>query len=248
MGRLAHNLSNLDKKLCQQVDFMQQARDEYERAEKRITDLAATTADIEADITATEEERDDLIARSIPTGTKGNEVQGHSLEVLNKFLDGAIGVVDSTVILRIQEELASIAFKIHECPAASTTPSEFGPDELGTVPATLTARGPAPSALDLLQDQTDQRLTAAYEVTTQDLLQAKATNILSKQALTQASSRTDTANEAEDDPHATTLQEAKAAASAARLAEQEADKANEAAKEALSLFKQHQKPGPYAGK
>jgi hypothetical protein len=46
MGRLAHKLAKLEKKLGRQADFMQQAKEEYEQAEKRMADLAATTAGI----------------------------------------------------------------------------------------------------------------------------------------------------------------------------------------------------------
>jgi hypothetical protein len=249
MGRLALCLSNLDNKLCQQADFMQQARDEYEKAEERIADLAATTADIEAEIRTTEQERDNLIARSIPV-VKGTEVQELSLEELTKFLEGAIGVVDSAVIHRIQDELATIALKVHEGQAASTASSDFDQEETGATPATPTTCVPTPLATDP-QGLTHQGLAAAYELTTQALLQAKATNALSKQALTTSTCRTTDSNAGgENNPPATRLQEASATASAAHLAEQEADRANEVAKEALSLFKQHQQDnkGPYGGK
>jgi hypothetical protein len=140
MGRLAGVLSNLEAKLAQQADLMHQAKDQYEKAEKRIADIAATTDDIEAEIISREKERDRLIAKSIPAG-KDTDVQDLSLDALTKFLNGALGVVDSSIILRIQEELASIARKVRQGQAGSTSMADF---ERPTTTGTEAAPSPIP--------------------------------------------------------------------------------------------------------
>jgi hypothetical protein len=226
MGKLALRLSNLDAKLAQQADLMHQAKDQYEKMEKRIADIAAATDDIEAEIRSTEKERDHLIAKSIPPA-KDTDVQDLSLDTLTKFLNGAMGVVDSAVIIRTQEELASIARKVLQGQAASTATADFERTNPGT-PGTPTLE-PQQSL-----DTTHQGLTNTYELTTQALLQAKETHVLSLLALTQAlGTAADTDAESTGAPPSAALHEANANVSAAQLAEQEADKANDAAKEAL---------------
>jgi hypothetical protein len=109
-------------------------------------------------------------------------------------LEEATGVVDPTVILRIQEELVSIANKSHDGPAASTVPSDFGTDE------------PSPTELGMQPTHEpnptgpDPALTAKLHITAQELQQAKATNLLARQVLSEATRLANAANEADGNP------------------------------------------------
>jgi hypothetical protein len=112
MGRWVHKLAKLEKKLGRQADFMQQAKEEFEQAEKRMADLATTTADIEADIRASEAEHDDLHANIIPMEKKLLEAGSAGISALNLFFEGANGVVDPAILLKLRDEIAAIARQI----------------------------------------------------------------------------------------------------------------------------------------
>jgi hypothetical protein len=240
MARLAGVLSSLEAKLGQQADLMQQAKDQYEKAEKRITDIAATTDDIEAEIRLKEKERDRLIAKSIPTG-KDIDAQDLSLTLLTKFLDGAMDVEDSATIIRLQEELAAIDRKVRQSQAGSgsTITTDFAK------PAGPEAPPPPPNPGPLLgppqfRDPTHQELFNAHQATQQALVQAKEKHVASLLALTQAlGSAADIDPDTGASPPPTQLHEANIKVSSAQAEEQQAHKANEASKEALHQYVLH---------
>jgi hypothetical protein len=238
LAKLAEVLSNLEAKLTHQADLMQQAKDQYEKAEKRIAYIAANTDDIEIEITARQKERDRLIAKSIPAGDI--HAQELSLTVLTKFLNGAIGVEESATIIRLQEELAAIARKVRQ---GHTGPGSTHALDFARTPATeaaspQTVPGPLLGPPQF-RDSTHRDLTHASQTTEQDLRQANQLHAASLLALTHTmGSSADSDPNTGNPPPPALLRDANIKEAAAHARKQLADKTNEAAKNALHRYLQ----------
>jgi hypothetical protein len=252
MGRLAHKLAKLEKKLAHQGDFMQQAKDEFEQAEKRMADLAATTADIEADIRATEAERDELLANTVPIEKRLLEAGSAGITALNLFVEGAIGVVGPAIMLKLRDEIVAIARQI-QAGTRAFTPLSAASEATEASPVlsgATTPSGPQDNSCMAIKGanqawaKTKDELTAEYNRTTQQLQQAKSTSLLAKHAHTEATTVWTTAGSNDPRLEEAVQASAKSAATSA-AAELEAYGAETSAREACQLHKNQGKGGPY---
>jgi hypothetical protein len=193
MGRLTRSIDELEHKRSTQAKVMCQASEAITKAELWLAECTTVAAGIEQQIISLEAEREQLIASMVSPDKRRQDSNEAGMAALDLLLQNASGVIDSSTIQALRDEISSIAQQVHSVRAPGTTPSPPGQGQLSSPQLVLlggqSERPNKGNSTDWSNTKTD--LTSALQHAVQSRQQACASAALAAKALVEATAALD---------------------------------------------------------
>jgi hypothetical protein len=190
IGDVAFRLDKLSKKLEHQRNLMAQASFLHHQAGERVTELASNIEGTQSDISNAQAERHNLLA-ACHLSTKKMPRTSSGPDALEHFLEGAGGLVDPGIIIKLREQISAIDTRMQGTPKPTTqvfqmagsSHSGSGSDRSGTSTPRSDRGSNSPSASPPnLATSPKGNLTSEVNRTSIHLQMARSSQIAAKKA------------------------------------------------------------------